>query len=335
MSSRLLVASGLVLGLVSIAAHGEPFRVHFTGGPGEGHPVWVELIAPDAEIVELGKVTVCQEHIFDPDRPPPFYMDVRDWDTGLILLWQRFDANPGGVVEIALPPSIGYCGDGLITGGETCDTLGNIGCDPQGWDPACLSCGACGCGSVEDCPMPTSIWRPCGFGRCESNQRPVFYRACIYGICMFPYTCEDDPSCPSPSCTDGRETQLACASDCLEACRYNLITDCWTCGDDGELLPPPCSSPDDTDCLLDPDQIGTTCSEGALGDRPRMTDEFALGGFTEEETRTLLRSAEQLESEEVPLVSAPAEALLVVLVATTGCLLVHRRRRHSTDGPGP
>jgi hypothetical protein len=159
----------------------------------------------------------------------------------------------------------------------------------------------------------------------------VFTRGCVYGICIFPYTCEHDETCESRSCLPQRGSQIACDGICGDSCAYNLLDDCWNCGGEGDIIPPPCSEPGDVACLAPPDLFGTTLLDGSETDFDALQDEFALGGFADDESLLLARLRgifdEQLYGMGVPSLSAPGIALFLLCLATAAVVLLRRFSR--------
>jgi hypothetical protein len=298
----------------------------------------MRLIDETAVIQGAGEFEICREYTFDVPPDKALFIYAQQWNftptgfTRLPLYFKKHDPEPGTVLVIPLPAADGYCGDGRVTAAEGCDTLGDLGCDPSGTSPKCLSgCLSCGCGSEDDCPWPTTIWAPCGYGVCADNEIPVFFRACIYGMCLFPYRCEYSPECVSRTCLPDRDTQVQCDAMCSDVCFYNGADDCWNCGGEGDVVPPPCSSLDDIDCLAHPSLFGTTFLEGTGTDVDQLRDQFALGGYTDEETVVLASSegvfdAPRAGGPGIPTLAPGWAVALILLVSVIGVLVLQLRR---------
>lgn len=338
------MAVALWVSLAVLDAQAETLRVHVTGEQGPRERIRVRVWDSRGLSWDAAFLTACQEVTLELPSDRRLFVFIQRWTyTGSGA--QRFPVHygpvdlSGGPQSLVVPlPAGGFCGDGAVTPAEVCDTAGGIGCDPTGIEPVCLKgCISCGCGSAEDCPFPTTIFAPCGYGRCLETEVPVFERACHNGVCGWNYRCDIDLSCVFRACAQRRDTQIACDGVCTEACQFNKSTDCWSCGGEGEIVPPPCASPTDVDCLLDPNSLGVAAFEGTSADFPDLRDQLDLGGVSDDETFVLAALAGYfdplIDFAAIPTLSVAGLAIVALALASVALALLRKRRAADTRIP--
>ncbi|MBI2375581.1 MAG: VWD domain-containing protein [Deltaproteobacteria bacterium] len=157
------------------------------------------------------------------------------------------------------------CGDGLVTGGETCDPESELGCEPG---TECLSCQCtaivCGDGRLsagEQCD-PGSEESPCGVGTaCSEGCECV--TVCGDGIVARGEAC--DPEATPNGCNPGVECGADCA--CIPVCGNGFVEPGEQCDDENTIDGDGCSSLciRETICGDGNVEPGEACDDGNRG----------------------------------------------------------------------
>jgi len=107
------------------------------------------------------------------------------------LAKEKAQTGYGDSVYLPSEDEMGKCGDGKVSGMEKCDS--DKDCSAP--TPGCYDCERCGCKDDKDCPQISGI-KPCGYGRCGPEERPVIKNSCYNGVCIYPVmSCNYDPDC--------------------------------------------------------------------------------------------------------------------------------------------